>query len=182
MTAFRIQPGPLTVPFEHALGRLEQARFADALWNRRLDVWSTDPAVQQKIAHRLGWLSAIDFVAPHLPRLRALADSVRAEGVTDVVLLGMGGSSLAPEVLRRSFGVDTFHVLDTTHPRAIRSLEERLDFERTLFLVSSKSGSTIETRSHLEYFWKATDCTWDRFAAITDPQSDLERLADERGF
>jgi transaldolase/glucose-6-phosphate isomerase len=94
----------------------------------------------------------------------------------------MGGSSLAPEVLRRAFGGDSFHVLDTTHPEAIRRLERGLDLERTLFLVSSKSGSTIETRSQLEFFWERCQGRGQQFAAITDPGSDLERLANERGF
>jgi transaldolase/glucose-6-phosphate isomerase len=99
-----------------------------------------------------------------------------------VVLLGMGGSSLAPEVLRRSFDVRAFHVLDTTHPTAIRRLEERLDLERTLFVVSSKSGSTLETRSHADYFWERTGQNGQRFVAVTDPGSELERVAAERGF
>jgi transaldolase / glucose-6-phosphate isomerase len=99
-----------------------------------------------------------------------------------VVLLGMGGSSLAPEVLRRSFGAETFHVLDTTHPTAIRRLEERLELERTLFIVSSKSGSTLETRSHADYFWERSRQNGQRFVAVTDPGSELERVAAERGF
>ena len=94
----------------------------------------------------------------------------------------MGGSSLAPEVLRRTFDVETFHVVDTTHPEAIRRLERTIDLERTLFLASSKSGSTIETRSHLEYFWERTGGRGAQFAAITDPGSDLDDLAHERGF
>jgi hypothetical protein len=94
----------------------------------------------------------------------------------------MGGSSLAPEVLRRTFGVDRFHVLDTTHPRAIRALEEKLDLERTLFVSSSKSGSTLETRSHTDYFWEKAGGRGELFAAITDPGSQLEQLARERGF
>jgi hypothetical protein len=94
----------------------------------------------------------------------------------------MGGSSLAPEVLRRTFDVDWFHVLDTTHPRAIRALEEQLDLERTIFVASSKSGTTLETRSHTDYFWEKTGKRGDGFAAITDPGSGLERLARERGF
>jgi transaldolase/glucose-6-phosphate isomerase len=85
-------------------------------------------------------------------------------------------------VLRRTFGVDRFHVLDTTHPRAIRALEERLDLERTLFVSSSKSWTTLETRSHTDYFWEKTSKRGDAFAAITDPGSQLEHLARERGF
>ena len=90
----------------------------------------------------------------------------------------MGGSSLAPEVMRLSFGADRFHVLDTTHPKAIRALESKIDPERTLFLSASKSGTTLETRSHTAYFLERGG----QFAAITDPGSDLERFAHENGF
>jgi len=102
--------------------------------------------------------------------------------VDSVVLLGMGGSSLAPEVLRRTFASDLFTVLDTTHPAAVRRLTEELDLERTLFVVSSKSGTTLETRCHLDFFWERTGGRGDSFAAITDPGSDLEGVARERGF
>jgi glucose-6-phosphate isomerase len=101
--------------------------------------------------------------------------------VDDVVLLGMGGSSLAPEVLKRSFRQETTQVLDTTHPGAIRALESKLDLERTLFVSASKSGSTLETRSHSDYFWEKTK-SGDNWAAVTDPGSELERLAREREF
>jgi transaldolase/glucose-6-phosphate isomerase len=94
----------------------------------------------------------------------------------------MGGSSLAPEVVRQTFGVDRFHVLDTTHPQAIRALEEKLDLERTFFVSSSKSGTTLETRSHTDYFWEKAGKRGDLFGAVTDPGSELERLARERGF
>ncbi|HSX21906.1 MAG TPA: hypothetical protein VLE97_03930, partial [Gaiellaceae bacterium] len=93
-----------------------------------------------------------------------------------------GGSSLAPEVIRRTFRVSAFHVLDTTHPRAIRALEESIDVERTLFVSASKSGSTLETRSHTDYFWEKTGKRGEAFIAITDPGSELQRLAEERGF
>ncbi len=94
----------------------------------------------------------------------------------------MGGSSLAPEVIRRTFGFDAFHVLDTTHPRAIRALEAAIDLERTLFISASKSGSTLETRSHTDYFWERSGKQGSHFVAITDPGSELERVAEERGF
>jgi len=114
--------------------------------------------------------------------LREFAAGVRADGLDAVVLLGMGGSSLAPEVLRQTFGADGFHVLDTTHPAAIRELEASLDLEHTLFVSASKSGSTLETRSHTDYFWERSGKDGARFAAITDPGSSLEALAKERGF
>src|SRR5207247_261904 len=99
----------------------------------------------------------------------------------DIVLLGMGGSSLAPEVLRRAFERDRFHVVDTTHPKAIRRLADALDLGRTLFVVSSKSGGTLETRSHFDFFWERGGKRSDRFIAITDPGSPLEQLAKARG-
>src|SRR4051812_37919047 len=99
-----------------------------------------------------------------------------------VVLLGMGGSSLAPEVLRRLFGTGAFHVLDTTHPTAIRRLADSLDLARTLFVGSSKSGGTLETRSHFDFFWERTGGDGSRFVAITDPGSQVEELARGRGF
>jgi len=129
----------------------------------------------------LGWLDVATRMRPRVGELTSFAESA-AEQFDAYVLLGMGGSSLAPEVLRRAFGAASFHVLDTTHPEAIRRLERTLDLERILFLVSSKSGSTLETRSHADYFWERCEGRGAQFAAITDPGSELERLAMERGF
>jgi glucose-6-phosphate isomerase len=129
----------------------------------------------------LGWLDVVTRVQGHAGELSSFAESA-IEQFDDCVLLGMGGSSLAPEVVRRTFKVESFHVLDTTHPEAIRRLQRSVDLERTLFLVSSKSGSTIETRSHLEYFWEQTGGNGPQFVAITDPGSELEQVANERGF
>jgi transaldolase/glucose-6-phosphate isomerase len=147
-------------------------QLVERIWARDATVWTGGPE-----AHWLGWLDeplrvpdAIDWVE----YARGSFDSF--------VLLGMGGSSLAPEVFRRSFDAEAFHVLDTTHPRAIRRLEENLDLDRTLFVASSKSGTTLETRSHLDYFWERSGKRGERFVAITDPGSPLEELARERGF
>jgi transaldolase / glucose-6-phosphate isomerase len=148
----------------------------EGIWERDPGIWTGSDEAQW-----LGWLDEPLHVQEQLGEIRGFAESLHEE-VDDVVLLGMGGSSLAPEVLRRTFGVDWFHVLDTTHPRAIRALEEQLDFERTLFVSSSKSGTTLETRSHTDYFWGKSGERGDLFAAVTDPGSELERLARERGF
>src|SRR5262245_24629508 len=121
-------------------------------------------------------------MAERIDELTAFADGVAEEGFDAVVLLGMGGSSLAPEVLRRTFGVESVHVLDTTHPRAIRTLEESIVLSRTLFVSASKSGTTLETRSHTDYFWERSGKKGSRFVAITDPGSELEQLARDRGF
>ena len=142
-------------------------------------IWERDPTVWTGAdeAKWLGWLDEPMRVRGQLDDVRRLAESLHDE-IDDVVLLGMGGSSLAPEVFRRTFGVDRFHVLDTTHPQAIRALEERISLERTLFVSASKSGTTLETRSHTAYFLARGG----RFAAITDPGSDLETFAKQNGF
>jgi transaldolase / glucose-6-phosphate isomerase len=148
----------------------------EAIWERDATVWTGGDE-----AHWLGWLDEPLHVQEQLEDIRRFAEDLRDE-VDAVVLCGMGGSSLAPDVLRRSLGVDWFHVLDTTHPRAIQALEDELDLERTFFVSSSKSGTTLETRSHTDYFWEKSGKRGAMFAAITDPGSELEHLARERGF
>jgi transaldolase / glucose-6-phosphate isomerase len=144
-------------------------------------IWERDPSVWTG-GDEASWLGWLDEPARMLERVDDLLEFGVAADYDEVVLLGMGGSSLAPEVMRRLFEVDVFHVLDTTHPTAIRGLEEQLDLERTLFVVSSKSGSTLETRSHADYFFERTGRNGRRFVAVTDPGSELESLASERGF
>ena len=150
--------------------------IAERIWAYDASLWTGTDEDQW-----LGWLDVVERMRPHVGELAAFAETA-GEQFDATVLLGMGGSSLAPEVIRRAFEVDSFHVLDTTHPAAIRRLGEELDLERTLFLVSSKSGSTLETRSHLEHFWELTGGRGTQFAAITDPGSELDALAVERGF
>jgi transaldolase/glucose-6-phosphate isomerase len=151
------------------------AELVERIWERDPTVWTGHDE-----AHWLGWL---DEPLRMRERVAELAEfAAAADGADDVVLLGMGGSSLAPEVLRRAFGRDRFHVLDTTHPKAIRRLADGLDLGRTLFVAASKSGTTLETRSHLDFFWERAGKRGAQFAAITDPGSELEQLAHERGF
>ena len=150
--------------------------LVERIWAHDASVWTSGDEDRW-----LGWLDVVARIRPQVDELNAFAAGAR-EQFDHTVLLGMGGSSLAPEVLRRAFEVESFHVLDTTHPAAIRRLEASLELERTLFVVSSKSGSTLETRSHLEYFWKQTGGRGAQFVAITDPGSELERVASERGF
>ncbi|MGH9333786.1 MAG: bifunctional transaldolase/phosoglucose isomerase, partial [Vicinamibacteria bacterium] len=142
--------------------------------------------------HWLGWLRITDDQLAHLGPLRAIGGDVRRAGFTDAVLLGMGGSSLCAEVLGRTFGrgegFPAFHVLDSTDPQQIGALANRLDLARTLFIVSSKSGTTLEPNILYQYFFERTDGivrdepAGRRFMAITDPGSRLEELAETRGF
>ena len=145
-------------------------------------IWSRDPTVWtgKDEARWLGWLDEPFRMRQGADQLLRLAEDV-TEDVDAVVLFGMGGSSLAPEVMRVSFGADVFRVLDTTHPVAVRALAESLDLERTLFLSASKSGSTLETRAHTDYFWKLAP-RGRQWVAITDPGSALAELAHDRSF
>jgi transaldolase/glucose-6-phosphate isomerase len=151
--------------------------LVNRVWARDVGVWTGADEDRW-----LGWLDEPARIRERVPGLEAFAQEVVEAGYQDVVLAGMGGSSLAPEVIRRTFGSETFHVLDTTHPNAIRALEGRLDLERTLFLVASKSGTTLETQCHLAYFWERSGGRGDQFVAITDPGSDLESRARQRDF
>ena len=121
-----------------------------------------------------------------MPDLEALRKELVGEGFTDVVLMGMGGSSLAPEVFRQTFGAPRgaldVHVLDTTDPAAISALEKAIDLRKTVFIVASKSGTTLETLSHYRYFWQRAGQKGGQFIAITDPGTSLADEASRRGF
>jgi glucose-6-phosphate isomerase len=186
---FTIAPGALAKPFDAACARLDSVQFASALWSRRLDVWTADPAVRQLIANRLGWLGALEVLTPLVPRMRAFADSVAQAGFTDIVLLGMGGSSLAPEVLRQVLGrpdrVPRFRVLDSVDPDAVRAAMARA--KDTLFVLASKSGSTIEPNVMADEAKRRViaegHADWAKsFIAITDPDTALHKRAVTEGF
>ena len=145
-------------------------------------IWARDPSVWTggEEGKWLGWLDEPWRMQEDIDLLLQFADSL-VDRIDAVVLLGMGGSSLAPEVIKGTFRQETFHVLDTTHPQAIRNLEQELDLSRTLFISASKSGTTLETRSHTDYFWERSP-RGENWVAITDPGSALEELAREREF
>ncbi len=161
-------------------GRVKRAmddNVAQRLWRRDPSLWG-GPGVPE-IEDRLGWLTVSEPMLEHAPELETFAEVIRSEGFTDAVLLGMGGSSLGPEVIRRSFGsvpdALKLQVLDSTHPEVVLGVQESLDLERTLFIVSSKSGGTIETLSHYHYFRQFAQPN--QFVVVTDPGSPLEQIA-----
>jgi transaldolase/glucose-6-phosphate isomerase len=143
-----------------------------------------------EVAERTGWLDLPDSMRGSLPSLLAFAEEIRQEGFRHILVLGMGGSSLAPDTLSRVFGpkpgFPELLVLDSTHPEAVGAVTSRLDVARTLFVVSSKSGTTTEPLAFQRFFWERVRATGAppgrQFFAITDPATPLERLAGELGF
>lgn len=142
-------------------------------------LWGEPGAAE--IGNRLGWLDIADRMHEALPELEAWAAEVAAADLTNTVLLGMGGSSLGPEVLSRSFG-GSLTMLDSTDPAAVLAAVSAADLPRTIFVVSSKSGGTIETMSHFRHFFEQASGNGAQFCAVTDPGSPLEALAKEHGF
>ena len=166
--------------------RVEQAvseGVARKVWRKDETLWG---GPGPEIGDRLGWLTISDAMLEQVGELREFVEDVRADGLTDAALLGMGGSSLGPEVIRRSYGSIngglTLHVLDSTDPGAVLELESKVDLAKTLFIVSSKSGGTIETLSQCKHFYERTGGNGSQFVAVTDPGSGLVDLARERGF
>ena len=166
------------------LATIAVAQLPKRIWARDPTVWKADPNTPE-IRDRLGWLTVGEAMAQQVKSLNAFSDEVRAE-FSRVVLCGMGGSSLAPEVLWRTFGAapgyPSLHVLDSTDPRAVRQAVRDGDLAKTLFIISSKSGTTQESDSFFRYFWERTGKRGSQFVAITDPGTPLEKLAGERGF
>ncbi|HLH21873.1 MAG TPA: bifunctional transaldolase/phosoglucose isomerase [Chloroflexota bacterium] len=178
--------GPIAADVERAARSLAESDAVRRIWAHDAALWGQDALAERNIANRLGWMPVVETMQERVDGLRAFADEVRAAGFRRAVLLGMGGSSLAPEVLRQTFGAARGYldldVLDTTDPATLLQLERSLDLDQTLFVVASKSGTTVETLSQLAYFWAKTNGRGDQFIAITDGGTPLEALARERGF
>ncbi len=174
-----------------AMDALDAAGAGTKLWNKDYTFWKTDPEIGKKIVNRLGWLNVIHDLKPHLAELDTFAQEIRAAGYTHVTLLGMGGSSLCPEVFRQTFGFRAgypqLHVLDSTDPDAVLGAERAIDIGKTIFIVASKSGGTLETMSHFHYFYEKTQAmkgaaAGENFVTVTDPGSPLSELATRMNF
>ena len=176
--------GGLQPVVDAQLTKLQKDEAPRRLWAKDSTLWTADPAKRQEIRDRLGWLDVADKMQEKADELSELAAQGRK--LSDVVLLGMGGSSLCPDVLRNTFGTlkgrPKLHVLDTTDPATILGVRAKIRLATTLFIVASKSGETTETLSHFAYFFNETRQNGKQFAAITDPGTSLERLARDNGF
>ncbi len=176
-------PGALRASVDDRLAAATQARVGERLREGDATLWGAPDTPE--VAKRLGWLTIAERMLGELGALELFAAEVHDDELEEMVLLGMGGSSLAPEVLRRSFagheGNARMHVLDSTDAARIRAVEAAVDLRRTLFIVSSKSGGTIEPLSLFAHFFALVG-HGSSFIAITDPGSGLEALANKHAF
>ncbi|MEO8572944.1 MAG: bifunctional transaldolase/phosoglucose isomerase [Pyrinomonadaceae bacterium] len=162
-------------------GRWTSEDKISRVWSRDASVWTSDDE-----AKWLGWLDIVVEELQDLEKYRELAADIEQAGFRDVLLMGMGGSSLCPEVLAITFGKKNFHILDSTVPSQVKAVEEELDLAKTLFIVASKSGSTLEPNCFKQYFFdrvsQISDTPGKQFVAITDPGSKMEQIAKADGF
>lgn len=185
--AFRLEKYQSNI--DTALRDLRENDILARIWSHDHTVWKPEPT---EITNRLGWLHSPEVMSKAIPEINAFVDEIRAEGFTHALLLGMGGSSLAPEVFRFTFGVQAGYldlaVLDSTDPGAVLAHANRLDPASTLFIVSTKSGGTVETFSFFKYFYNWTSekigetKAGKHFVAITDPGSGLADTAKKYNF
>jgi glucose-6-phosphate isomerase/transaldolase/glucose-6-phosphate isomerase len=171
------------------LDQLKTNQVIERIWRKDFTVWSTSPT---EITNRLGWLDVVKQMRAELPELLAFAEKVQEMGTTDVVVMGMGGSSLTPEVFRtamsKRFGWPRLHVLDSTVPAWVLDVEQQIDLAHTVFLYASKSGSTVEVDAFFRYFhgkltqMVGAEAAGKHFIAITDPCTALQAMAKEYGF
>ncbi|HXV18779.1 MAG TPA: glucose-6-phosphate isomerase, partial [Candidatus Omnitrophota bacterium] len=161
------------------------------IWEKDATVWKKGPEAQKEIVARLGWLDAPKLMKKKVAELTKFSDEIKAAGFSHVLLLGMGGSSLAPELFANAFGSaegsPELLVLDSTDPGRVSDLEKKIDLAKTLFIVSSKSGGTIELMSFYKYFYEKVKAVQgekagQQFVAVTDPGTPLEELAKKTGF
>lgn len=174
---------------DNVLKMIKEKDIISRVWKHDYKIWKTKPA---EITNRLGWLKSPQLMSDKIVDLENFTNDIRKSGFTNALLLGMGGSSLAPEVFRKTFWVKSgyldLNVLDSTDPGAVLGYTQNLDLHKTLFIVSTKSGGTVETLSFMKYFYnqiQSLDGQYEagqQFIAITDPGSSLENLAKDLNF
>ncbi len=197
------QATPILAAVKEAVSTLESKSAARRMWEVDPTLWTDDPAGQAEIKIRLGWLKLPETSRAAIAEINAFAETVRAEGIQNILLIGMGGSSLGPEVFSLVFSPQvlsgataqskhnlqpvTFNILDSTDPGQVAATAARFTPETTLYIVASKSGGTAEVMAGFDYFYhlstqKFGEQAGSRFIAVTDPGTSLEKLAKERGF
>ncbi len=188
-------PGSLQAAVGEAIAKAVGERWASRIWASDTSLWTDEPETADKIAHRLGWLFAPTFFQDEVAELTAFGEAAARDGYTDVLVCGMGGSSLAPEVLTLVYPESDkglkVHVLDSTDPAAVAAYDQALDPARTLRIIATKSGSTTETLAFMAHFWEAEQHRVGRFphskagngfVSISDPGGPLEAIPHSNYF
>jgi len=174
--------GPVAAAADAAQAALSGRGATRRIWSLDYTLWGSDPT---EISNRIGWLVSPHQMEEQVADLEAFTRELKDDGFTHVLWSGMGGSSLFPQVLRQAFGVGAggldLRVLDTSDPGTVHRYAEELPADKTLFLFASKSGGTLEPRSHLAFFWDRIGRP-EQFAVVTDPGTELDHLATEKGF
>ncbi|HMO80795.1 MAG TPA: bifunctional transaldolase/phosoglucose isomerase [Pyrinomonadaceae bacterium] len=176
-------PDALNSALSDELAAWQADGTVNRIWQKDADVWTGSGEDRW-----LGWLDIVDRELGDLKKYEELKEDVRDAGFQDILLMGMGGSSLCPEVLAHTFGKTNFHILDSTVPAQVKTVESRLDLSKTLFIVASKSGTTLEPNCFKQYFFERVaefvgkESAGRQFIAITDPGSKMEEVAREDGF
>ena len=176
---------------DQAFALMSRQSFSRRLWDKDPSLWNQDPDGTKVIQNRLGWLNIIETMIQHTDEISQFADEIRADGFNHAVLMGMGGSSLNTELSRLTFGVKPGYpdliILDSTVPASVLEVERRIDLSKTLFIVATKSGTTVETLSEYQYFYHKAqsacgDSAGNNFIAITDPETPLTQEARDKNF
>lgn len=190
MSRQSVSMGGCETAIENAIKKLESINAIKRLWAKDATLWKTEEAHTKIINNSLGWTTVARLMKERVGELNDFANEIKNAGFSHIMLLGMGGSSLCPEVFRRTFGrqegFPELLVLDTTDPDTIADFESRIDLSKTLFIVASKSGSTIEPLSFYKYFFNRVQSVkenaGENFVAITDPNTLMQKMATEDGF
>lgn len=187
--SFNVFPADYQSAIDNAVMDLKMERVVERIWEKDFQLWGDSP---NEITNRLGWLKSPEVSLEMSDEILEFVDSVRKDGYKNALLLGMGGSSLAPEVFSKTFGTKdgylNLEILDSTHPEQVLHYQEKFDPKETLYIVSTKSGGTVETFSFMKFFYNQTlkkvgkEKTGDHFIAITDPKSGLETAAKQLNF
>ena len=176
-------PEDLRSAVRASLENWQKENMISRIWSKDASVWTGEDESKW-----LGWLDIADEELPNIPAFNDFHEDIRSAGFTNVLLMGMGGSSLCPEVLGMTFGAANFHILDSTVPARIKAIEDQIDIVNTLFIVASKSGSTLEPNCFKQYFFekvsqlKGRENAGKQFVAITDPGSKMQKVAEAEGF
>jgi transaldolase/glucose-6-phosphate isomerase len=189
-SVFRAELAPLLPALSETLESLDREDVGRRIWAHDPYLWTSKSDEVEEVRHRLGWLNLPQAMQGQIKELQAFAQEVHAQGIKQAVLMAMGGSSLAADVLRRTLGKQSgfnLIVLDSTDPEVVAKVKDAIDYETTLFIVASKSGGTVEPLRMLDTFWAGASEKLGvkapkHFVALTDPGNGLESLARERGF